>query len=58
MYTVDMDKLSVASEQELHSLEGKAISQLQKALAKENQLFSMDIRMIPPLPPWNSCSVA
>ena len=53
-----MDKLSVASEQELHSLEGKAISQLQKALAKENQLFSMDIRMIPPLPPWNSCSVA
>ena len=51
MYTVDMDKLSVASEQELHSLEDKAISQLQKALAKENQLFSMDIRMIPPLPP-------
>ena len=49
MYTVDMDKLSVASEQELHSLEGKAISQ--KALAKENKLFSMDIRMIPPLPP-------
>ena len=48
---VDMDKLSVASEQELHSLESKAISQLQKALAKENKLFSMDIWMIPPLPP-------
>ena len=26
MYMVDMDKLSVASEQELHSLQGKAIS--------------------------------